>query len=114
MTSYVLLRAAPLLASQLPGVGRFVPPPFNLKISNIHGADAPKYCDGARLDAIYPISQLVQHVALSIDCVSYAGTLNIGFTGARDTLPHLQRLAVYLGQALGDLEQLLQSAEDAA
>ncbi len=114
VTPYVLLRAAPLLASQVPGVGRFVPPPFNLKISNTHGADAPMYCDGARLDAIYPISQLLQYAALSIDCVSYAGTLNVGFTGARDTLPHLQRLAVYLGQALVDLEQLLQTAEDAA
>ena len=114
VTSYVLLRAAPLLASQLPGVGRFVPPPFNLKISNTHGADEPKYFDGARLDAIYPISQLIQYAALSIDCVSYAGTLNIGFTGARDTLPHLQRLAVYVGQALVDLEQLVQTVEDAA
>jgi diacylglycerol O-acyltransferase len=114
VTPYVLLRAAPLIASQLPGVGRFVPPTFNLKISNTHGADDSLYFDGARLDAIYPISELLQYAALSIDCVSYAGTLNIGFTGARDTLPHLQRLAVYLGRALVDLEQLLQSAEDVA
>ncbi|MCB1690568.1 MAG: DUF1298 domain-containing protein, partial [Halioglobus sp.] len=113
ITPYVLLRAAPLIASQLPGVGRFVPPAYNLKISNTHGADAPSYFDGARLNAIYPISQLMQFSALSIDCVSYAGTLNIGITGARDTLPHLQRLAVYLGGALVDLEQLL-SAEDVA
>lgn len=114
VTPYVLLRGAPLIASQLPGVGRFVPPTFNLKISNTHGADDPLYFDGARLDAIYPISELFQYVALSIDCVSYAGTLNIGFTGARDTLPHLQRLAVYVGKALAELEQLLQSAEDVA
>ncbi len=113
-TSYALLRAAPLLASQLPGIGRYVPPPFNLKISNIPGCDTPLYFDGARLDAVYPISQLVQYTALSIDCVSYAGTLNFGFTGARDTLPHLQRLAVYLGQALNDLENIVQSAESAA
>ncbi len=46
--------------------------------------------------------------------MSYAGTLNIGFTGARDTLPHLQRLAVYLGRALVDLEDIVQSAEEAA
>ena len=109
VTPYVLLRASPLFASQLPGVGQFVPPLFNLKISNSHGSDAPMYWQGARLDAVYPISQLLQHVALSIDCVNYAGMLNIGFTGARDTLPHLQRLAVYLGQALNDLEQLVQS-----
>jgi diacylglycerol O-acyltransferase len=109
-----LLRASPLFASQLPGVGRFVPPLFNLKVSNTQGSDVPLYWEGARLDAVYPISQLLQHVALSIDCVNYAGTLNIGFTGARDTLPHLQRLAVYLGQALNELEQVVQSAEDAA
>lgn len=114
VTPYVLLRASPLFASQLPGVGRFVPPLFNLKVSNTQGSDAPLYWEGARLDAVYPISQLLQHVALSIDCVNYAGTLNIGFTGARDTLPHLQRLAVYLGQALNELEQVVQSAEDAA
>jgi hypothetical protein len=109
-----MLRAAPLFASQLPGVGQFVPPLFNLKISNTQGADQPKYFNGARLDAVYPISHLLQFSALSVDCVNYAGTLNIGFTGARDTLPHLQRLAVYLGQALVDLEQLVQKAEDAA
>jgi len=30
--------------------------------------------------------------------------LNIGFTGSRDSLPHLQRLAVYAGEALDELE----------
>jgi WS/DGAT/MGAT family acyltransferase len=113
VTPYVLLRASPLFASQLPGVGRFVPPLFNLRVSNTHGSDCPMYWEGARLDAIYPISQLLQYVALSIDCVNYAGTLNVGFTGARDTLPHLQRLAVYMGLALNELEQIV-AAEDAA
>jgi len=28
-----------------------------------------------------------------------------GFTGCRDTVPHLQRLAVYCGEALSELEQ---------
>jgi hypothetical protein len=27
-----------------------------------------------------------------------------GFTGCRDTLPHLQRLAVYCGEAMAELE----------
>ena len=114
VTPYVLLRATPLFASQLPGVGRFVPPLFNLKTSNTEGCDSTMYFDGARLEAIYPISQLLQYAALSIDCVSYAGTLNIGFTGARDTLPHLQRIAVYMGRALAELEEIVQRAEDAA
>ncbi len=45
--------------------------------------------------------------ALNITCVSYAGTLNFGFTGARDTMPHLQRLAVYMGEALEEIEETL-------
>ena len=57
------------------------------------------------------MSQLLQFSALSIDCVTYAGTINIGFTGARDTLPHLQRMAVYLGRALEDLEAMAYAEE---
>lgn len=111
VTSYVLMRAAPTYASQMPLVGRLVPPMFNLGVSNTPGPQAPRYFNGAPLEAIYPISQLMQFSALSIDCVSYAGTLNIGFTGARDTLPHLQRLAVYMGKAVDELERLLDSQE---
>ena len=87
---------------------------FNLKISNTPGVEKPLYFEGARLESIYPISQLFQRTALSIDCVSYAGTFNVGFTGARDTLPHLQRMAVYLGQALEDLEKIVHDGEQAA
>ncbi|MGB1141047.1 MAG: WS/DGAT domain-containing protein, partial [Halioglobus sp.] len=54
-----------------------------------------------------PVNPLMQYTALSIDCVGYAGMFDIGITGARDTLPHLQRLAVYLGLALDELEQIV-------
>jgi hypothetical protein len=36
--------------------------------------------------------------------LSYAGTLNVGFIGDRDALPHLQRLAVHTGEALAALD----------
>ena len=111
VTSYVLLRAAPVYASQLAAIGQFVPPLFNLAVSNTQGSEAPLYFNGARLEAVYPMSPLLQFGALSIDCVSYAGTFNIGFTGARDTLPHLQRLAVYFGKAIADLEELVAEGE---
>jgi len=42
--------------------------------------------------------------ALNITCNTYAGQMCFGFIGCRDTLPHLQRLAVYCGEALGELE----------
>jgi WS/DGAT/MGAT family acyltransferase len=111
VTSYVMMRAAPLYASQLPVLGRAVPPLFNLVVSNTPGPDKARYFNGAQLEAIYPMGNLMQYSALSIDCVGYAGTLNIGFTGARDTLPHLQRMAVYMGKALEDLEELVALGE---
>ena len=111
VTSYVMMRAAPIYASQLRGVGRWVPPLFNLAVSNTQGSDKPLYFNGARMEAVYPLSPLLQFSALSIDCVNYAGTFNIGFTGARDTLPHLQRMAVYFGKALHELEEIVARGE---
>jgi hypothetical protein len=43
-------------------------------------------------------------MALNITMLSYAGTLNLGFIGDRDALPHLQRLAVHTGAALAELD----------
>lgn len=111
VSSYVMMRAAPIYASQLGGIGRWVPPMFNLAVSNTQGSDKPLYFSGARMEAVYPLSNLLQYSALSIDCVNYAGTFNIGFTGARDTLPHLQRMAVYFGKALEELEELVTQGE---
>jgi diacylglycerol O-acyltransferase len=62
---------------------------------------------GARLDAVFPIYLLTHGNALNITRISYAGTINFGFTGARDSLPHLQHLAVYMGDALEELKHLL-------
>jgi diacylglycerol O-acyltransferase len=111
-STYALVRSMPVIINQLPVVGRLVPPLFNLSTSAVPGPDQPMFFNGARLEAVYPMSQLMQCSALSVDCVDYAGTLNIGFTGARDTLPHLQRLAVYVGQALDDLEELVEEESE--
>ena len=57
------------------------------------------------MEASYPASIPIHGMALNITVLSYAGTLNFGFIGCRDTLPHLQRLAVYTGEALAALDQ---------
>lgn len=84
-----------------------VRPHFNVCISNVPGPDQPLYFRGARLEATYPLSVPIHGQALNITCQSYAGTLNFGFTGCRDSLPKMQRLAVYTGEALQELEQAL-------
>jgi len=64
---------------------------MNLTISNVPGPEHILYLNGAKLEATFPISIPVQGQALNITCVSYAGQLNVGFTGSRDSLPGLQK-----------------------
>jgi diacylglycerol O-acyltransferase / wax synthase len=106
-TSYTLLINGPYIAGLVAGLGGHAPIPFNLGISNVPGPTEPLYFNGSRLDALSPLSLLLHGNALNITCVSYAGTLNFGLTGARDTLPHLQRLAIYMGEALAQIERVL-------
>lgn len=104
---YTMLTSAPFILGQLTRLDGAMPPMFSLGISNVPGPQRPQFLDGAELEAMYPISMLMRRGALNITCVSYTHTLNFGFTGARDALPHLQRLAVYLGEAMDELEKLL-------
>jgi WS/DGAT/MGAT family acyltransferase len=105
LNNYTSAFMGPFILSLMTGLGGRGRPMFNVTISNVPGPEKPLYFAGARLEAMYPISLLSHGQALNITCVSYAGTLNFGFTGCRDTLPHMQRLAVYTGEALEELEQ---------
>jgi diacylglycerol O-acyltransferase len=106
-TPYTLLLNGPYIAGLMAGLRGHAPAPFNVGISNVPGPTEPLYFNGARLDALFPLSLLLHGNALNITCLSYAGTLNFGFTGARDTLPHLQRLAIYMGEALEEITEKL-------
>lgn len=106
-TPYTLLLNAPYVAGLMLGLGGRAPVPFNVAISNVPGPREPLYMRGSRLDSLFPLSLLTHGNGLNITCVSYAGTLNFGFTGARDTMPHLQRLAIYMGEALDEIEGLV-------
>jgi diacylglycerol O-acyltransferase len=100
---FTLATMAPVVGSLLTGIGTRRYPPMNVAISNVPGPKQAVYLNGARLEAFYPVSIPAQGQTLNITCVSYDGKLNIGFTGCRDSLPHLQRIAVYAGDALDDL-----------
>jgi diacylglycerol O-acyltransferase / wax synthase len=103
--SYSALLTTPAMLQMMPGVAGRVRPTFNVVISNVPGPDTSLYFRGARLDASYPLSIPVHGQGLNITCNSYAGQVCFGFTGCRDTVPHLQRLAVYAGDALAELER---------
>jgi WS/DGAT/MGAT family acyltransferase len=103
----VLIANGPFILTNLTPLGGRVPVPFNVAISNVPGPQEPHFYNGARLDGFYPISMVHHGVALNITCLSYNGTLNFGFVGARDTLPHLQHLALHMADALDEITGLL-------
>lgn len=101
---YSALLMAPMLLAQIPGAVGRVRPAFNLVISNVPGPTHAIYFRGFRMEAYYPLSIPMPGYGLNITVVSYLDTLNFGFIGCRDNLPHLQRLAVYSREALEELE----------
>jgi len=109
LTQYTMLLMSPYILQLVSGLGGRMRPVFNVTISNVPGPDKPLYFEGAKLEAMYPVSLIAHGGALNITCLSYAGSLNFGYTGCRDTLPSMQRLAVYTGEALEELDQLLDS-----
>jgi WS/DGAT/MGAT family acyltransferase len=102
---YSALVLAPLMLSFIPGTVGRIRPAFNVVVSNVPGPESPLYFRGWRLDEMYPLSIPFHGYGLNITVQSYAGSLELGFTGCRDTLPHLQRLAVYSGEVVEALER---------
>ncbi len=103
------LMMAPVGAQTVTGTLGRVRPRFNVCISNVPGPKEALYFRGAKLEAVYPLSIPIHGQALNITCQSYNGTLNFGFTGCRDSLPSMQRLAVHSGEALAELTELLKN-----
>ncbi|MCB9565092.1 MAG: wax ester/triacylglycerol synthase family O-acyltransferase [Kofleriaceae bacterium] len=107
---YSAMMMAPLSLQQLTFTAGRMRPAFNLVISNVPGPTQPLYFRGARMEALYPLSIPFHGYGLNITINGYIDTLNFGFTGCRVGLPHLQRLAVYAGDALEELEAALPDA----
>jgi diacylglycerol O-acyltransferase len=106
LTQYTVALMAPTLLSLLTGLGGRTRPMFNITISNVPGPDHALYFRGAELLGTYPASIVTHGQALNITCHSYNGTMAFGFTGCHASLPHMQRIAVYTGEAFDELERL--------
>lgn len=87
-----------------------LPLTFNLCVSNVPGPSEPLYFRGARLEGSFPVSIPVHGMALNVTLQSYADSLDVGFIGCRDTLPHLQHLAVHTGAAVDELRSAVRAA----
>jgi len=107
MSNYTIALMGPTIIGLLTGLAGRTRPVFNITISNVPGPDKPLYFRGAELLANYPVSVVTHGQAINITCQSYAGSMAFGFTGCHSTLPHMQRIAVYTGEAFEELERLI-------
>jgi WS/DGAT/MGAT family acyltransferase len=107
MDAYTAVLMLPFLSQAILGVGGHGAPAANLVISNVPGPAETRYLDGSPLEELFPVSLLFNGQALNITGVSYDGGFNIGYTGCRDSLPSLQRIAVYSGEELEALSSAL-------
>lgn len=106
INNYTVMLMAPLMLQLVTGLGGLTRPIFNTVISNVPGPAQELFFAGYKLESFYPISLIPHGQALNITVVSYAGQFNVAFTGDYDALPSMQRMAVFCGEALDELEAL--------
>ncbi|MGV9827191.1 MULTISPECIES: WS/DGAT/MGAT family O-acyltransferase [unclassified Gordonia (in: high G+C Gram-positive bacteria)] len=97
---------ASLAFAAIPGFVSYAPSQFNLIISNVPGPSEHLYWNGARLDGVYPVSVVLEGLALNVTVTTTAEHVNFGLIGARKELPSLQRLLTHLDTALEEMEKV--------
>jgi diacylglycerol O-acyltransferase len=108
--AYTALMLAPALLATALGQGHRIPAAHNLGLSNVPGCDVPLYYNGAEAEGIHATTIVAHGQALIITLTSWNRHLNFTFTACPDTVPHSQRLAVYLAEALPQVERALELA----
>lgn len=98
---------APYLAQVMTNLAGRSTPVYNLIISNVPGPREARYFNGAKLEAIYPVSVTMEGQALNVTFVTYAGRCTVGFTACREGVSGLQGIALALAQELDRLELAL-------
>jgi hypothetical protein len=79
--------------------------PANMLVSNVRGPERPLYLNGARLEALFPVSTLIAGVGLNVTFMSYAGRVVFGFTANGSALPEVESMARYAAEALAALKR---------
>lgn len=94
-------RVTSIVATRHPGEAL-----LNAAISNVPGSPTPLYIGGARLEALYPISGILDGAALNITVMSYCGGLDFGVVVDRDIVDDAWPLTDALARAQAELVAL--------
>src|SRR6185295_11219803 len=79
-------------------------PPVNLVISNVPGPRNPLFLAGAQLQAMYPVSVVVDGVGLNITVMSYRDHLDFGIIADREQVDDAWSMLDGLRAALAEFE----------
>jgi WS/DGAT/MGAT family acyltransferase len=77
--------------------------PANVLVSNVRGPDHTLYLNGAKLEALFPVSTLIVGVGLNVTFMSYGKQVVMGFTANGAALPEVESLARYVQEAFAEL-----------
>ena len=80
-------------------------PPYNVAISNVPGIRETMYWNGARMNGSYPMSIVMEGMAVNITLVTYDQNVDFGIIACRRSVPQVQRLIDYMEEALAELEE---------
>ncbi|WP_293002321.1 wax ester/triacylglycerol synthase family O-acyltransferase [Mycobacterium sp.] len=108
---FTMLLLGPHITEMILRLGGYLATSHNLIISNVPGPRDRMYLNGCRVEQIYGPSVLFHGQALNITMSSYAGGVDISYTACRESVPHVQKLAVYTGEALDALETILKTQQ---
>lgn len=77
--------------------------PANLLVSNVRGPERTLYLNGAKLEALFPLSTLIVAIGLNVTFMSYAGKVIFGFTANGASLPEVESMARHTEAAFESL-----------
>jgi hypothetical protein len=77
--------------------------PANMLVSNVRGPERTLYLNGAKLEALFPLSTLIVAIGLNVTFMSYAGKVIFGFTANGASLPELESMARHTEAAFESL-----------
>jgi WS/DGAT/MGAT family acyltransferase len=66
-------------------------PAYNVAISNVPGIREPMYWNGARMNGTYPLSIVMDGMAMNITLVTYDQNVDFGIIACRRSVPQVQR-----------------------
>jgi WS/DGAT/MGAT family acyltransferase len=80
-----------------------ISPPYNVVISNVPGPPIDIYSCGAHLEALYPLSIIIDGAGINVTIMSYKDSIDIGVTADRQQTPDVQKIVEGMQKATKQL-----------